>query len=360
MLHAVIVAGGSGTRFWPASRRDRPKQFLSLAGQATLLQQAHERARLLVDPGRIHVVTSEVQARGVAEQLPDLSERNLIAEPEPRDTAIAMGLAAGLIAARDPDAVLLVTPADHVIGPPEAFAQTVSEAAALAEQRRVIVTFGVAPTHPHTGYGYVQRGAALEHAGERPAWIVERFCEKPDRATAEAYLQAGDTLWNSGLFVWPAAVVLTALRDHLPRTAQAIDRIVAAWGTDRQAAVFAEEYASVEKISIDYGVLERADEVVVVEAGFSWSDVGSWSALSGLDAADEHGNTVRGARLVGVGARDMTVLGDPGHLVAAIGVEGLVIVQTRDATLICPRERAEEVRTLVDELRRAPDLEPYT
>lgn len=359
MLHVVIVAGGSGTRFWPASRRDRPKQFLAISGDATLLQQTWERALLLADPKRIHVVTNAEQARGVTEQLPDLPERNLIAEPEGRDTAVAMGLAAGLVANRDPDATLVVTPADHLIEPPRAFEATVRRGAALAERRRAIVTFGVRPTRPHTGYGYIQRGDAVGgDAGA--AWAVRRFCEKPDRATAERYLAAGDTLWNSGLFAWPAATLLGELRQHLPRTAEAIDRIVEAWGTERRSAVLAEEYAAVERISIDHAVLERAAGVLVVEAGFRWSDVGSWAALAGLGEPDGDGNTVRGATLVGLDARDLVVQGDAGHLIAAVGVEGLVVVQTRDATLICPRDRTEEVKALVDRLRASPEFEPYT
>ncbi len=341
MLHAVILAGGSGTRFWPSSRRDRPKQLLSLAGSATLLEQTYERIAGLSESAV--VVTSEDLAPGVREQLPEVE---LLLEPERRDTAAAIGLAAGVLSARDPEAVLVATPADHVVRPASRFQRALREAAALAQESGAIVTFGIPPQSPHTGYGYIERGAERRHEGRLSANEVVRFREKPDQKTAAGYLEAGTFLWNSGVFVATGKTFMGELARSLPDHHSAIQRIVAAWGSPDQERVLREEYGKVEKISIDYGVMERAERVLVLEVDYEWSDVGSWAAIPPLHEADEEGNVALDAPVVTLDSRDCLVQGD-GRLVTLIGLEGLVVVQTRDATLICPRERAEEVKQLV-------------
>jgi mannose-1-phosphate guanylyltransferase len=357
MLHVVILAGGSGTRFWPLSRRDRPKQFLKLAGSRTLIQQSVDRLGDLVDPAQVVVVTGSGLAAGVRRQLPDLPQENVLVEPQPRDTALAVAFAAGVLRQRDPEAVLLVVPSDHVIRPAARFREALREAAALARAPGRIVTFGIHARHPHTGYGYVRRGAPLEHKGRSKAFVVEAFEEKPDLPTAEAYVAGGAHYWNSGIFVWTAETVLQGLATHRPAIAQAVERIVAAWdGPDREQ-VLAAEFEAAERISIDYALLEHADDVAVIQAEFEWSDVGSWSAIPDLYGQDEGGNTLREAPTLLRDAEGCLVQGEEGRLVALLGVKDLVVVQTRDATLIAHRDRVQEVKALVEGL--AGDLEGY-
>ncbi|MCO5169770.1 MAG: sugar phosphate nucleotidyltransferase [Planctomycetes bacterium] len=353
MLHAVILAGGSGTRFWPLSRRDRPKQLLALAGPRTLLQGTWDRVRRLAPADAVHVVTAGADlAQAMRDQLPELAPARLVVEPEPRDTAIAIGLAARLIAREDPEAVLVVTPADHVVRPEEAFAAAVQEAAALAAARGTIVTLGIRPRQAHTGYGYIRRGEPLAGwEGRVPAFAARAFEEKPDRATAERFVTGGEHLWNSGVFVWRAATVLEQLDAHLPATRAAIERIAAAWdGPDREATLRT-EYAAARRISIDYAVLEKARDIAVLEVDYEWSDVGSWSAVAELHTgeADPAGNVALDAPFVGVDARACFVQGD-GRLVAIVGLENVAVVQTGDATLICALDRAEAVKELVKSL----------
>jgi mannose-1-phosphate guanylyltransferase len=352
MIHAVILAGGSGTRFWPLSRRDRPKQLLSLAADRTLLQGSWERAMRLVPPDRAHLVTAGSLAPAIAEQLPALLPEHLLVEPQPRDTAVAIGLAARLIHAEAPDAVLFVTPSDHVVAPEEDFAAAITDAAEVARSRGVIVTLGVRPRGPHTGYGYIRRGPRLAGwAGRTPAFEVAGFAEKPDRAAAERLVRGGEHLWNSGVFVFSTETILAELETHLPATRAAIERIAAAWHGPAREEVLRAEYARVERISIDYGVLERTRRLAVLEVDYGWSDVGSWSAVAELhgEVADADGNVARGGPFVGLDARRCFVQGD-GRLVAVIGLEGIAVVQTRDATLVCPLDRAEEVKHLVKRL----------
>lgn len=352
MLHAVILAGGSGTRFWPLSRRDCPKQLLALAGPRSLLQGTYDRVRRVVEADAVHVVTAgERLETATREQLPELAPDHLIVEPEPRDTAVAIGLAARLIAARDPEAVLVVTPADHVVLPEDAFAAAVREAAALAA-RGTIVTLGLRPRTPHTGYGYIRRGAPLPGwTGATPAFSAQAFEEKPDRATAERFVAGGEHLWNSGVFVWRASTVLLQLEAHLPTTRAAIERMALAWdGPDRDATLRA-EYAALQRISIDYAVLEKAREIAVLAVDYEWSDVGSWSAVAALhaDEADAEGNVARGAPFVGVDAHRCFVQGD-GRLITVVGLDDVAVVQTGDALLVCRLDRAEAVKDLVKTL----------
>lgn len=348
MLHAVILAGGSGTRFWPLSRKGRPKQFLALAGERTLLQQTFDRLEGLVSAERVHCVTSAALAGGVREQLPAIAA-NVIAEPVPRDTAIAIGLAAGVIRAQDEEAVLAVLPADAAIRPAERFRAALSQAAEIARAGK-LVTFGIPATTPHTGYGYIRRGEPLAHGGDLPAFVAEAFEEKPSREVAEGYVAGGRHSWNSGMFVWTADAVLEGLRAHQPKIHAAVERMVSAWGTAEAEAALAKAYAGVERLSIDYAVLEHATNLAVLEADFEWSDVGSWSALPGLFGRDEDGNTVRDATCVALEASNCVVQGD-GGLIALVGVENLVVVQTPDAILVCHTDRAQDVKAVVERLR---------
>jgi mannose-1-phosphate guanylyltransferase len=354
MRHAVIMAGGSGTRLWPLSRAERPKQLLDVVadgqgGTHSLLAEAFARLRALLPSEQIWVCTAARYGPQVAAALPDLRADRLILEPVARDTANAVGLAAALVADVDPEAELAVVSADHVIRPVERFVATLEKAYdVIAVRPASLVTLGITPTSPATGFGYVQRGAATQVAGVAEA---SGFREKPDRATAERYLASGDYLWNSGMFVWRAQTVLGALTDHLPATAQGLERIVgAAAGPDRDA-VLAEVFPTFPKISVDYALMEPAaaepGRVLVAELDVDWLDVGSWPALAHTLDVDDDGNAVGGMAAVLDGSGNIVFSDDPDHLVALVGVRDSVIVHTADVTMVCPVSDAERVKQLL-------------
>jgi mannose-1-phosphate guanylyltransferase len=353
MLHAVVMAGGSGTRFWPKSRRNRPKQLLRLYGDATMLQQTVARVAPLVPPERVLVVTGADQAEAVRAQLPDVPPRNVLAEPCPRDTAPCVGLAAAAIARTDPDGVMIVLAADHVIRPIDAFARTVSAALGVIESDpSAFVTFGVKPTRAETGYGYIERGEPLGAIDGVAVHRVKQFREKPDRATAESFLAEGRFAWNSGIFLWRARAILDALAEHRPGIAACLDRIAPALGTPDEAAVIAREFPRMERIPIDKAVMEKAGNVRVLDVIFDWSDVGDWRSLKDLVPPDAQGNSMQGPVL----ASDTTnsiIVADDGGLIATLGVDDLVIVQSAGATLVARKDQLDKLKALVEGLDRA-------
>jgi mannose-1-phosphate guanylyltransferase len=359
MLHATIMAGGGGTRFWPRSRSARPKQFLSFGGDRTLLQGTFDRVEAQVPPSRVWVITAEAHRDRAVEQLPELSANHVVGEPVGRDTAACVGLGAALVAREDPDGVAVVMPADHAIEPAQEFRRAVHAAAQLAEENpRALVTFGIPPTYPATGYGYIHRG---EPAGQRqgvPAFRVRQFKEKPPFAEAERYVASGEYYWNGGIFVWKVSAILAELGAHRPKLLEAVRRIADAWGTPRQDDVFREEYAKAEKISIDFAVMEKAREVLVVQAPFQWDDVGSWLALERRNPQDAAGNTVQ-ARHVGVKTSNCVIVGDPDRLIATAGVSDLIIIQDGDATLIAGRRDEGTVKDIVEALKKTPNGEQF-
>ena len=349
MLHAVIMSGGSGTRFWPQSRRSSPKQLQPLTGDTSLLQQTVSRLDGLVPPERTWVVTNALQAEATRDQLPGVPAEQVLAEPLARNTAPCLGLAAIHLQAVDPDAVMLVMPADHVINPPEAFAETARQAQQLVEHDPSrLVLMGVTPSRPATGYGYIRHGAPLE--GAEGALGVESFHEKPDRATAESYIAAGGTSWNCGIFTWSAQRILMALVEHQPELATGILTIRHALGTDDYHNVLTNVFERIKAISIDHAVLEHSNDTCLLEASFEWHDVGSWHALAEVMGADSDGNTLQGNVTV-VDSSHCVIRSDTDHLVGAVGVEGLVIVQTSDATLVARRDDEEGLRRLVERLQ---------
>ncbi len=353
MLHAIVMAGGSGTRFWPASRAALPKQLLPLAGERTLLEDTVARLEGLVPPERVLVVTSARLLDAARRQLPQVPEAGLVGEPCKRDTAPCIGLAALLVSRHDPDATLAVMPSDHVITPAAKFQDAIRQAAALVEAAPGrLVTFGIRPTYPAESFGYIQQGAALAVApGAAPAHVVARFREKPPAQVAAEYLAAGDSLWNAGIFVWKAATILAALRERQPDCLAHLERIAAAWdGPDREA-VFAREFAAIKGISIDYAVLEHADDVVVIEAPFTWDDLGGWSAVARQRGVDAEGNTIVGRHL-GIDSVRTIVHAAGDHLVVTMGLEDMLVVHTPDATLVADRAREEAVRKVVAELEK--------
>jgi len=353
MLHAVIMAGGSGKRFWPESRRNRPKQVLPIVGSRPMIAETLRRLEGLVPVERTTIVTHESQAAPILKCLGVGPLPRVLAEPFGRDTAACIGLAAVHVQRDDPDGIMLAMPADQVIEPAARFREVMLAAAEVAAERGTLVTCGIRPRHPATGYGYIHRGARVAEARGVPVYEVQRFREKPALAVAEEYLASGDYYWNSGIFCWRAGTILDALRRFTPRLHAALERIGGAIATPNAATVLREAYEPLERISIDYAVLERAEEIRVVEADFAWADVGSWDSVLRLRGAeaDENGNILSGCCEV-IDVSNSLILGDGDHLLGVVGVEDIVIVRTPDATLVCSRRRAEEVKQLVDAIER--------
>jgi mannose-1-phosphate guanylyltransferase len=358
MLHAMIMAGGGGTRFWPRSRQKRPKQFLTLGGERTLLQQALDRIEAQVPAGNTWVITAGAHREEAARQLPGLPAERVVGEPCGRDTAACIGLGAALIARQDPAATMLVTPADHVIEPVQEFRRAAHVAEAMAEEHpKALITFGIPPTYPATGYGYIQRGPEVAHRQGVGVFRVKCFREKPTADVAERFVASGDYFWNAGIFVWKVGTILDALAEQQPRLFAAVQRIAAAWGSADGEAVLRREYEALDKLSIDYAVMEHAREVLVVQAPYRWDDVGSWLALERMHPQDADGNTVL-ATHCGLGTRDCLIVADAGHLIATVGVKNLLIVQDGNATLVADRREEGTVKQLVEQLKKK-GLESY-
>ena len=357
MLHAVIMAGGSGTRFWPASRKLLPKQLLALSGPRTMLQSTVDRLGDLVPPERQLVVTNKILSDAVRQQLPALPARNVVGEPCKRDTAPCVGLAAAMVNHADPEGTMVVMPSDHVITDHEKFQTAISAGKKLIDDDPTrIVTFGIRPNYPAESFGYIQRANAITGA-DAEAYQVETFREKPDRTTAEAYVAAGTYYWNSGIFLWRASTILNALRNNVPALHAHIATIGEAIGSDSFESTLEREFTAIEGTSIDYAVMESYKNVVMIEAPFPWDDVGSWQALSRLHEPDETGNTVVGSHL-GIDTKGAIIHSQPGHTIVTIDVEDLIIVQTDDATLVAPKQAEERVREVVKRLeeQRKADL----
>ncbi len=347
MLHAVIMAGGSGTRFWPQSRKKTPKQLLSLAGRRTMIQQTLDRCSAWVSAENSWVVTNAVQADAVREQLPSLPAGNVLVEPAARNTAACVGLAALEILRRDPEGIMFVMPADHVIRTDEAFSRAALRAVSIVQQSpESLVLFGVIPTFPSTGYGYIERGTRLDT--ETPTLFqVQAFREKPQQAVAEQYLRDGRYFWNCGIFCWKAATIMNLLQQYESELAAGLREIDAAAETPDYPQVLAQKFPLLKSISIDYAVLERAQNVCVLEAPFQWDDVGSWLSLPRLNGSDAQGNTTDGL-FAGVDTQGCIVRTSDDHLVATLGLRNLIIVHTPDATLVADAAQSERIKQLLD------------
>jgi mannose-1-phosphate guanylyltransferase len=359
MLHAMIMAGGGGTRFWPRSRVARPKQFLTFSGDRTLLQSTLDRIEAQIPAERTWVITAAVHRDEARRQLTDLVPEQVVGEPMGRDTAACIGLGAALIAPTDPDAVMVAMPADHAIEPVREFGRALQAAEQLAlDLPRALITFGIQPTFPAVAYGYIQRGETLPSKLGIPNYRAKQFREKPTADVAEGYIASGEYYWNSGIFVWKVGAILTELQRLKPKIHDAVQRIAEAWNTPKRDEVFRNEYEQVEKISIDKAVMEHAREVVIVQAPYQWDDVGSWLALERRNPQDADGNTVQ-AKHVGIKTANCVIAADAGHLIATIGVENLLIIQSGDATLIADRAEEATVKDIVSLLQQNPELKKY-
>lgn len=360
MLHAVIMAGGSGTRFWPESRAAWPKQLLPLSGTRSLIQDTVDRLAGVVPPERDLIVTAARLVDAVRKQLPELPASAVIGEPCKRDTAPCIGLAAFQILRDDPDATLVVMPADHAILPAQALRDAIHCGAELVDESpERIVTFGIKPTFPAESFGYIERGKRMAASSDAPRsaegercsiYEVARFREKPPAAVAREYFESGNFYWNSGIFIWRASTILSALEKHQPELFAHLRTIAAAIGTSDYQATFEREFAAIRGISIDYAVMEHAREVAVIEAPFTWDDVGSWQAMARLRGVDPEGNTIAAETHVVVNTTGTIIRSTDRHLIATVGLKDLIVVHTPDATLVASRHDEEAIRRVVKQL----------
>lgn len=353
--YIVIIAGGRGERFWPESRLDCPKHLLPIVGKKPMLTQTVERVRGVVPLRNVLVITSSRQEAAVRRVCSKIPKENIVIEPMGRDTAPAVALAAAIVRARDPLAVFAVLPADHVIHDTQAYQQDLKLAFEAASSSGVMVTIGIKPTEPATGFGYINRGTEWKTEGKRTLYFARRFVEKPSVDVARRYLASGDYLWNAGMFVWSARVVEEALLRHAPSLHAGLEPVRRALAKGRTLApVLRKIYPQLERISVDYALLEKADNVVVLPATFDWDDVGAWPAVARHLPKDALDNVVRGRGVVEKGRGNIVYSGTD-HLVAVIGTDDLVVVHTKDATLVCSKAHAQDIKTVIKRLEGERD-----
>ncbi len=344
---AVIMAGGSGTRMWPLSRRSRPKQLLHIVEGRSLIHKAFERLNALLDPQDIYVIALAEHLPAIAEELPALPTENLIGEPTGRDTANAITLAAAILHQRDPETVMGVFTADHLIRPVDTFAEIVRRGYdAAAETPDALVTFGIKPTEPHVGFGYVERGDEVSPG----IWSVASFREKPEIATAKQYVASGDYYWNSGMFVWRTETILSQIKQRLPGSHEGAMKLAEAWFSPQGPDLAKDIYPTLERISIDFAVMEKAPKVLVVEMALDWLDVGNWTALTDVLGVDDEGNTRALSRAASMASNNNILVTEGDHLIATIGVSDLVIVHSADATLVCHKREIQRIKDMVGQL----------
>jgi len=357
--YIVIIAGGKGERFWPQSRAERPKQLLPIVGDEPLLTQTVKRVLPIVPAENILIVTSAVQEKGVRSVCPQVPPANIIAEPEGRDTAAAVGLAAAIIGARDPDGIFAILPADHVIHNGKKYQSDLKAAFEAAAKEPVMVTIGIAPTEPATGFGYVQAGKVRHTIRRKKIYEVKRFVEKPNLPKAKQYLRAGSYYWNAGMFIWSVSVVETAIAKFAPELDVGLEKIRVALSKGRKLVpVMKKVYPTLKKISVDYALLEKSDNVVMLPSTFDWDDVGAWPAVARHYKADKAGNVGRGRRVTEE-AKGNIIFSEGNHLVAVVGADDLIVVHTPDATLVCPKDRAQEIKAAVKQVSNLADAAKY-
>lgn len=355
--YAVILAGGSGERFWPLSTKARPKQFISLFSGRPLLSLAVERLEGVMSADRIFIITAERLVKDTADAARNVPRANIIGEPCKRDTAPAIAVACGLVKQRDPDGVVCILTADQLMSDVETFRQTLTDSIEVASQNDAIVTMGIQPTYAATGFGYVKAGQPLETHTVTLFDKSEGFVEKPDEDKAIHYLNSGNFYWNAGMFIWSTAVMSKALEQFAPDLFELSEMVAGAGSPASLQGVLQSVYPTLRAISIDYAVMEHVDNIVMARGSFGWDDVGSWPAVAGHFAPDMNGNVVIGS-CEQMNSKNNIVISEE-RLTALIGVRGLVVVHSENATLICPRDRAEQVKKLIRRIEARPDGEKY-
>ena len=350
------MAGGGGTRFWPWSTEKAPKQLLPILSGRSMVRETADRLRVFIPPERILIVTSRPHAAAIMRDIPRIPKGNFLIEPAGRNTAPCLCLAGLFIERIDPEAPMVVLPADHAIGNGRVFLDTVRAACDAAAGSELLVTLGVPPAAPETGYGYIQKGETIGRALGKTVFQVKAFREKPTLAKAKAYLRRGDYFWNSGIFIWRTDVFWNAVREFLPGLFKEMDVLRAAWGTSRRGKTLAEVYSRCRPVSIDYGVMEKAGNAALIEARFGWDDVGTWSALWKLRAKDADGNACilskeasRG-KVLALDSSGCLIRGEE-KLIAVLGMKDTVVVEAGKALLVCPRDRAQDVRRVIEDLQ---------
>lgn len=348
MLNILIMAGGKGERFWPKSRIHTPKQLLNLTGNGSMIQETVRRVRSIAEPAQIHIITNVRYVESISRQLPEIPEQNIILEPEGKNTAPCIGLAALVIGAKDPNGIMAVLASDHIIKDEAGFCRLLLRGAGVAAATGGVVTLGVKPDRPETGYGYIKLGEPCQ--GFPDVYQAERFIEKPNLEAASEFVATGSYLWNSGIFIWNNAVILELIAKYMPDLDQGLQIIKAAFGKPDYDEVLRREYANFEKISVDYGIMEHTPLIYVLPADIGWDDVGSWTSLEQILPQDEQGNIVTGENVILIDT-DHCIITSEDKLITAIGLKDLIYVETADAVLICPKHRAQDVKLILEKLR---------
>ncbi|MCX6343850.1 MAG: mannose-1-phosphate guanylyltransferase [Armatimonadetes bacterium] len=349
-MYAAIIAGGSGTRLWPSSRREKPKQFHNLYGEHTLLQESVRRLEPLIKQEDIYIIANRAHESIVREQLPWLGKENFIGEPVGKNTAPAVGVIASIINKKDPDGVILISPADHIIAKEAIFRRILEVGNEVASEGPNTVTIGIKPTYSATGYGYIQMSESKKTHKEIDVHKAFSFKEKPDAKTAEEYVASWSYVWNSGMFMWSAKTIMHLFKEHAPDIYKLLARYEGALGTPEEAKVFDEMYEAFPSISIDYAILEHAHNIFVIPASIGWNDLGSWASLHDIMEKDEEGNAVKGKH-VGVDTHNC-LIHSKDRLIATVGLENMIVVDTGDVVLILPANRSQEIKSLLDELKK--------
>ncbi|MBZ4664408.1 MAG: mannose-phosphate guanylyltransferase [Caloramator sp.] len=353
MIYAVIMSGGLGSRFWPKSRKGLPKQFLKIIGQKTMIENTVDRISTIIPRENIYVVTNQNYV-GIIKKLLGIDNKNIFKEPLNKETASCIGLAAVKLLKKDFEATMVVLPSDHLIIGQEDFEQTIKRAVEVAQDGDYLVTMGVTPTRPEIGYGYIEVGDRVQD----DIFRVKRFIEKPNLDVATSFLEKGNFLWNSGMFVWRADRLLREIKKYLPDLYKNLMRIYEYIGTEDEEKVIREEYEKIDGISIDFGVMQRTHRAVVIPTNFVWDDIGSFTSLERFLSKDENGNIIQNCEAAVMDVKNTTIMGDK-RLVAAIGIRDMLIIDTDDVILVCPKDRAQSIKDLVKKISSSEEFEKF-